>query len=110
MEDRGHGEAGRRREGLHGANAPDAQHDLLDDAVLLAAAVEAVGYLAGVLVVALDIGVQQQQRHTPDMDLADRDDELAVPGEGDSHCQLLAGSLDAWISVTRCGRHYLLAL
>src|SRR5699024_11445305 len=89
--------------GLHGANAPDAQHDLLDDAVLLVAAVEAVGDLAGVLVVALDIGVQQQQRHTPDLDLPDRDGDLAVPGAGDRHGQLLAGPVEHGLDGQRCG-------
>ena len=51
----------------HGAHAADAGQDLLPDAVVLVAAVEAVGDAAQVRVVLLDVGVEQQQRDAADL-------------------------------------------
>ncbi len=53
--------------GAQGADAADAEQDLLAQAVLGGAAVEAVGHVAVVVGVALDVGVEEQQRHAADL-------------------------------------------
>lgn len=75
---------------LDGADAADAQHDLLEYAVLVVAAVEPVGDLAGLLVVRLDVGVQQQQRDPAHLRHPYGDRDLALPGQRDRDRQLLA--------------------
>ena len=60
---RGAGEPG---VGAQRPDAADAEQQLLAQAVLAGAAVEAVGDLAVVVGVALDVGVEQQQRHPAD--------------------------------------------
>ena len=53
------------------AHAADAEQQLLQEAVLAAAAVEAVGDVAERVLVLGDVGVEQQQRHAADRDLPD---------------------------------------
>ena len=65
--------------GAQGAHAADAEQQLLLQAVLVAAAVEAVGDLA-LLGVALDVGVEQQQRHAADAGHPDVRDQRRPPG------------------------------
>ena len=72
----GAGRAGGRAVGADGAHAADAEQQLLLEAVLLAAAVEPVGDLAGGGVVLLDVAVEQQQRHAADL----RHPDLGVQG------------------------------
>ena len=66
VEDLGRRVPGQPAERADRAHAADADEDLLADAVLRVAAVEAVGDLAQVGVVLLDVGVEQQQRHAAD--------------------------------------------
>ena len=58
---------GLEAEGAQGAHAADAEHDLLAQAVVLVAAVEAVGDGDAVGGVALDVGVEHVQRDAPDV-------------------------------------------
>ena len=57
--------------GLDRAGAADAQQQFLQQAVLAAAAVEAVGDAAQLLRVLGHVGVEQQQAHAPDRELPD---------------------------------------
>ncbi len=66
VEDLGGGHAGERGVGLHGTGAADAEQQLLQQAVLAAAAVEAVGDAAQLLRVLGDVGVEQQQADATD--------------------------------------------
>ena len=50
------------------AHAADAEHDLLHDARGAVAAVHAQGEVAVVLLVLGQIGVEEQDRHAPDVD------------------------------------------
>ena len=54
-------------EGAQRPHAADAEHDLLAQAVVLVAAVEAVGDGDAVGRVALDVGVEQVERDAPDV-------------------------------------------
>jgi hypothetical protein len=58
---------GREAERVQGAHPADAEQDLLPEAVLAAAAVEPVGHRALAWSVALDVGVEQEQRHPADV-------------------------------------------
>ena len=57
------------------ADAADAEEDLLPQPVLGLAAVEPVGDVAEVGRVLLDVGVEQVQRHAPDLRLPDPGDQ-----------------------------------
>ena len=63
------------RVGAQRADAADAEQQLLAEAVLRGAAVQAVGDLAVVVGVALDVGVEQQQRHPADLGDPDAGDQ-----------------------------------
>ena len=71
--------------GAQGAHAADAEQQLLVEAVLLGAAVQTVGDLAVVVGVALDVGVEQQQRHAADPGHPDPSDEGRSAGHLDRH-------------------------
>ena len=74
---------GMPRDAQIGADRPDpadADQHLLLDPLFLVAAVEPVGDVAQVGVVLLDVGVQQQQRHPPD--LGHPDPGLQLPRSG----------------------------
>ena len=78
---------GLEAEGPQGADAADAEHDLLAQSVVLVAAVEAVGDGDAVGRVAVDVGVEQVQRDAADVGPPDVDRDV-VAGEVD-------GDLDA---------------
>ena len=59
---------------LEGPHAADAEQDLLAEPVLGVAAVEAVGDRAAVVVVLLDVGVEQVERHPADLGPPDAGD------------------------------------
>ena len=67
VEDLRRGAAGEPRNSAQRPDAADAEQHLLLQAVLAAAAVQAVGDAAGGLVVARHVGVEQQQRHPADL-------------------------------------------
>ena len=71
--------------GVHaeGADAADAEQHLLAEAVLLLAAVQAVGDLAVLVGVALDVGVQEQQRHAADAGDPDAGEQVGAAGHLD---------------------------
>ena len=69
--------------GAQGADAADAEQDLLAEPVLGGAAVEAVGHVAVVVGVALDVGVEQQQRHATDLGDPDLGEQVGPVGLGD---------------------------
>ena len=73
--------AGEARPQAQGADATDAEQHLLLEALLAAAAVEAVGDVAGGVVVVRDVGVEQQQRHAADLRLPDVGVQLAAAGQ-----------------------------
>ena len=64
-------------------DAADAQQQLLSEPVLAVAAVEAVGHVDVVLGVALDVGVQHQQRDPPDPHHPDARDQRRPVGQVD---------------------------
>ncbi len=67
----------------HGADAADAQQHLLEQPVLAAAAVEAVGHVAFGGGVGLDVGVEEQQWDPADLGLPDVCGEGAAGREGE---------------------------
>ena len=77
--------AGQAAVGAHGPDAADAEEQLLEEPVLGGAAVEPVGHLAQRRRVVLHVGVEQQQRHAPDLGDEDLRDQLVVAGHGDPH-------------------------
>ena len=83
VEDLRRGVPGHRAVGAHRPHAADPDEDLLADAVLGVAAVEAVGDLAQVGVVVLDVGVEQQQRHAADRGHPHPRPQHAALGHGD---------------------------
>ena len=56
---------------LDGANAPDAEQQFLEKAVFPAAAVQPVGDRTQRVVIFRNVGIQQQERHTPDIEPPD---------------------------------------
>ncbi len=90
VEDLGHRVPGRLRVGQHRAHPADAEQDLLLDPVVLVAAVEPVGGAAQEVVVGLDVGVQQQQRHPADLGAPDPRRQQPAAGHPDADGQLLA--------------------
>lgn len=82
VEDLGRGVAGEPLVGAHGPDAADAEQHLLQQPVLAAAAVEAVGDVALGGRVRLDAGVQQQQRDPADLGLPDVRGQGAAAGQG----------------------------
>ena len=79
----GRGRAGDARPHAEGADAADAEEELLAQPVLGVAAVEPVGDVAVVGAVLLDVGVEQQQRHAADLGDEDPGDELGAVGQRD---------------------------
>ena len=77
------GRAGDPRVGTQGAHAADAEQQLLAQPVLGVAAVEAVGDLDVVVGVALDVGVEHQQRHPADAGDPDPGDQVGPAGHRD---------------------------
>ena len=77
---RGRG-AGEARPQPQRAHAAHAEQHLLLQAQLAAAAVEALGDAAGGLVVAVHVGVEQQQRHAADLGPPDVGVQLAAAGQ-----------------------------
>ncbi len=77
--------AGEPRPQAQGPDAADAEQHLLLEALLTTAAVEAVGDVAGGLVVAGDVGVEQQQRDAAHLGAQHVGAQLAAAGqvEGD---------------------------
>ena len=75
--------AGQARPQAQRADAADAEEQLLLEAGVAAAAVERLGDLAGLLVVAGDVGVEQQQGHAADLRLPDVGVQLAAGGQAD---------------------------
>ena len=75
------------------AHAADAEHELLPEPVLAVAAVELVGDRSRPVGVAVDVSVEQVERHTPDLrapDLCAHGREVArVVGKVDDHAHLL---------------------
>ena len=76
-------------EGVEGADAADAEEDLLAEPVLGLAAVEAVGDVAEVGRVLVDVGVEEVQRHPADLGLPHAGDERRA-GQVDLHPHVLA--------------------
>ena len=66
-----------------GADAADAEQELLEQPVVGRAAVQTVGDVTQRLRVLLDVGVHQQQRHSTDLRDPDVRDELEPAGYGD---------------------------
>ena len=77
----GCGRAAQRGECAHRAGAADAEQELLQQAVLAAAAVEAVGDRAQLVGVRGDVGVEHQQRDAPDRGLPDAGVQTRVVGQ-----------------------------
>jgi len=79
----------RRRHRTQNTKAAVAQEDLMGEAVLMVATVEAVGDAAGELDVALDVGVEQVERDPPDVGPPDLDRHRLVAdlhgGRGSRH-------------------------
>ena len=75
--------AGDPRVDAQRAHATDTEEQLLAQAVLAVAAVEAVGHVAVVLGVALDVGVQEQQRHPADAGDPDLRQQIGAVRERD---------------------------
>ena len=67
VEDVGLGMAGQAAEDAQGPDPADAEERLLGQPVIRVAAVEPVGDVAGLLVVALDVRVHEEQRHAADL-------------------------------------------
>ena len=65
-------------EGLEGANAADAEDDLLLDAGLLVAAVELGGDAAIFLAVLRDVGIEQVELNAADLDVPDSQEQFAA--------------------------------
>ena len=87
VEDRGLDAAGRER-----LDAADAEQDLLAQAVLAVAAVEAVGDGALGRRVVRHVRVEQEQRHAPDVDAPDRGvQRRARQRHGDLHARAVGG-------------------
>ena len=82
VEHLGLGVAGDRAEGAHGADAADAEQQLLAEPVLAAAAVQPVGDLVQRGLVLLHVGVEQQQRHPADLGQPDLGGEQLAAGQG----------------------------
>ncbi len=74
--------AGQARPQAQGAHAADAEEQLLLEAGVAAAAVERLGDLAGLLVVAGHVGVEQEQGHAADLRLPDVGVQLAAGRAG----------------------------
>ena len=85
---RGVGELG---EELEGADAADAQQQLLQQAMLSPAAVETVGDRSEVVVVLGDVGVEQEQLDAPDRHLPDTGVEDAAAGQRE--CDVRGGTV-----------------
>ncbi len=83
VEDLGLGGAGEAGVDAQGADAADAEQDLLPEPVLRGAAVQPVGDLAVVVGVALDVGVEQQQRDATDLRHPDLGQEVGAAGHRD---------------------------
>jgi hypothetical protein len=81
---------GQLLERAQGLDPAHAQQELLLQPVVPAAAVEAVGDAAGCFVIARDVGVQEQQRDTPDVGTPDVSEQAAVVGKGQRDLQGLA--------------------
>ena len=81
VEDLRRRDARERRVRLDRARAADAEQQLLQQSVLAAAAVEAIGDAAELLDVLLHIRVQQQQRDAPDREAPDAGVQRAALGE-----------------------------
>ena len=79
---RGRG-AGQARPEAQGADAAHAEQHLLLEALLAAAAVEAVGDVAGGLVVLGDVGVEEQQRDAADLRAPHVGVQLAAAGQAE---------------------------
>ena len=75
------GAAGEFLEGAQGFDAAHAEQEFLLEAVVAAAAVQAVGDAARGLVVARNVGVQKQERNTPDVGAPDVRQQPAAVGE-----------------------------
>ncbi len=85
VEDLGGGVPGEPAVRADGADAADAEQHLLEQPVLAAAAVEAVGDVAFGRGVRLDVGVEQQQRYPADLGLPDVRGEGAARGQCEVH-------------------------
>ena len=83
VEDLRCGGAGDARPDAEGAHAADAEQQLLAQPVLGVAAVEAVGDVAVVGAVLLDVGVEQQQRHAADVRDEDARHQVRAVGQRD---------------------------
>ena len=81
--------AGEARPEAQRAHAAHAEEHLLLQPQLAATAVEALGDAAAGVVVAVDVGVQEQQRHAADLGAPDLGLELTAAGEvdGDDGCR-----------------------
>ncbi len=77
--------AGDPGEGAERTDATDAEQQLLEETVLGGAAVQPVGDLAVRAGVLLDVGVEQQEGHPPDLGDEDAGGELVVTGDRDAH-------------------------
>jgi len=75
------------------AHAADAQHDLLGEATSRLGHVQPVGDRAQLGRVPLDVGVEEVERHPPDVDPPDRDPHLLV-SEGAGHLEGPVRTLD----------------
>jgi hypothetical protein len=85
---------GRREpERAHGANAADAEHGLLAEAVITVAAVENVGDSPIFRRVLLDVGVEQQHRHAADGRAPDAQRDVATR-ERAGHAELAARAVE----------------
>ena len=82
-------------QGVEGAQTADTEQDLLADAHLAVAAVEAGGDLAILGAVLLDVGVQQIEGDQADLDRPDAGEDRAVR-IGDLNRQGVFGAVDEW--------------
>ena len=86
----GAGCAGDPRVGAQRPDAADAEQQLLAQPVLAVAAVQPVGDVAVVVGVALDVGVEQQQRHPADAGDPDPGQQVGPAGQRDRDDRALA--------------------
>ena len=77
--------AGDARVRAEGADAADAEQELLEEAVLGGPAVQPVGDLTKRTRVVLDVGVEQEQRHPPDLGDEDAGGQLVLTRDRDPH-------------------------
>ena len=90
VEDLGRGVAGDPGEDAQRPHAADAEEQLLAQPVLAVAAVQPVGHVAVVVGVALDVGVEHQQRHPADAGDPDPGEQLGAVGHRDGDRRALA--------------------